>query len=307
MKYLLGEATAVEQEQVQEWLHAEPGNTAYYNELKKVWDRSRQLVSKSTVDENKAWEKFRHRIHPEIKAPSSHRIGWRRIAAAVILLIGLSVAGYWLLNRPEKEVIVEAAETAVTDTLPDKSVITVNKRSSISYPSAFKGDTRTVKLQGEAFFNVTPDKKKPFIVYVNDVKITVVGTSFNVKTKNGKVEVIVESGIVRVEKGNEVEELRADQKVTLAKDSAAVTETVTDRLYNYYRTREFVCDNTPFWKLVEVLNEAYGVNIVIAREDKKYEPIDVPFYNESLDQVLKVICETMGVTKVIEGDKIILQ
>jgi ferric-dicitrate binding protein FerR (iron transport regulator) len=89
------------------------------------------------------------------------------------------------------------SNTAV-DTLSDGSIITLNKNTVLSYPTAFKGKTRTVKLKGEAFFAVAHDTTKPFIVEVDGVSIKVVGTAFNVKNYDSSILVIVESGIVQV-------------------------------------------------------------------------------------------------------------
>ena len=134
------------------------------------------------------------------------------MAASLIIVIGIGLLAYRLLNHPAKEVTVLAQQTVLNDTLSDGSVVTINKGSSISYLSKFKGETRQVALKGEAFFNVTPNKEKPFIVSVNDVLIKVVGTSFNVKTINGSTEVVVESGIVKVVRGENTIELRAGRK-----------------------------------------------------------------------------------------------
>src|SRR6185295_8602769 len=79
----------------------------------------------------------------------------------------------------------QTGQNVLVDTLSDGSVITLNKRSTITYPSKFKGNTRAIALKGEAFFNVAPDQKKPFIISVNDEQETVVGTSFNIKSENG--------------------------------------------------------------------------------------------------------------------------
>ena len=62
--------------------------------------------------------------------------------------------------------------------------------------------------------------------------------------------------------------MHPDEKVMIKKDnSALVKENEVGTLYNYYRTREFECDNTPLWKLVEVLNQAYDTNIIIGRNE----------------------------------------
>jgi len=203
---------------------------------------------------------------------------------------------------------VVAQKTVLNDTLPDGSVITVNKGSSISYMSKFKGETRQVSLKGEAFFNVTPNKKKPFIISVNDVQITVVGTSFNVKTINGNTDVVVETGIVKVTRAGKTVQLKANEEVIVnAKDSALTKEKVSDQLYKYYRTKEFICDDTPLWKLVEVINEAYNSHVVIGDPALKDMGITTTFNNESLEQVLNVISLTLNVKIIKEGDTIILQ
>ena len=213
-----------------------------------------------------------------------------------------------MMNKPAKEVTVFAEHSVLTDTLPDASVVTVNKGSSITYLSRFKGDTRDVKLEGEAFFNVTPNKQQPFVITVNDVQIKVVGTSFNVKNINGNTEVVVETGIVQVTKGGKTVELQANEQIILhSQDSVMAKEEVTDRLHNYYRTKQFVCDDTPLWKLIEVINQAYNSTIIIGDPAIRNLPITTTFDNESLDQVLNVISETFSISVVKEGNIIILK
>ena len=290
---------------MKQWL-ADDANLAYYNQLKKIWDDSRQLALTSTADENRAWQKFQQRIHP---TPVRRvNFGWMKIAASVAIIVGIGILGYWIFADHTKEMTVVAQKAVLNDTLPDGSVVTVNKGSSISYQSKFKGQTRQVALKGEAFFNVTPNKKKPFVISVNDVQITVVGTSFNVKTVNGNTEVVVETGIVKVTRAGKTVELRANEETTVeAKDSVLTKEKVSDQLYKYYRTKEFVCDDTPLWKLVEVINEAYNSHIVIGNPALRNMSITTTFNNESLEQVLNVISLTLNIKVTREGDNIILQ
>lgn len=302
---MLGEATAEERQQVERWM-ADDANLAYFSQLKKIWEESRQLASTTTADENKSWEKFRQRIHP---APVRRvGVGWIKIAASIVIVGALGLIAYLGLSGRANLKVVVAQQTVLTDTLPDGSFVTVNKGSSISYPSRFNGDTRQVVLNGEAFFNVTPNKKKPFVISVNDITITVVGTSFNVKNINGNTEVVVETGIVKVTRAGKTIELNANEELHLnAKDSMLSKEKVSDHLYNYYRTKEFVCDDTPLWKVVEKINEAYHSHIVFGDSSLREMPLTVTFNNESLDQVLNVISETFNIKVIKEGDSIILQ
>ena len=314
MKHLLGEASPGEQQAVNEWMNENPANREYYSQFKKIWDGSKELAAGSSVDVDKAWGRFQKRVAVQNASPKivrTNRFSWMRVAASIILIIGVGVAAYWLVTRNAEpiEIVAQTGQHVLVDTLPDGSVVTLNKRSAITYPSKFKGNRRTIALKGEAFFNVAPDKKKPFIISVNDVQVTVVGTSFNIKSENGNTEVVVETGIVQVTKAGKTVELTAGEKIKVsANDSTGTEEPVTDKLYNYYRSKEFVCDNTPLWKLVQVLNEAYDANIIIGRKELNDLPLNTTFYNESLDQVLEVIHLTFNITVIKkENGQIILQ
>jgi ferric-dicitrate binding protein FerR (iron transport regulator) len=143
---------------------------------------------------------------------------------------------------------------------------------------------------------------------VNDVEVKVVGTSFNIRSENGVTEVIVETGVVQVTRNGKTVELRPSEKLKLGEqDTVLVKEKVEDRLYNYYRSKEFVCDDTPLWKLVEVLNEAYGANIIIENKDLRGLKLNTTFNNESLDRILEVIATTFDITVTPEKDRIILK
>lgn len=303
---MLNEATAGEQEQVRQWLDADQANRDYLNQLKKIWDDSRQLATSVSVDENKAWQKFRQRVEP---APV-HRgnLSWIRIAASIVFIAGIGLIGYLTLFKKPEILTVFALANTMTDTLPDGSMVTLNSGSSISYPEKFKNNTRKVALVGEAFFNVRANKEQPFIIYVNDVQVTVTGTSFNVKSIGDNTEVIVESGIVEVASEGRSVELRANEKVLVSsKDGSLQKEKLTDRLYQFYRTKQFVCDDTPLWKLVDVINEAYHSKIIIDDPALRNLSLTTTFNNESLDQVLNIISITFDIDLIRSGDSIILK
>ena len=310
----MGEASPGEDQAVVEWMNESATHKEYYEQLKKIWDQSKALAAGSTVDVNKAWERFQNRVGAKNESPkilSRNRFSWLKVAASVILITGLGIAVYYLFNNNSapKEIIAQTSQNVLTDTLSDGSVVTLNKRSTITYPAKFKGNTRAVALKGEAFFNVAPDKKKPFIISVNDVQVAVVGTSFNIKSENGNTEVIVETGIVRVTRSGKTVELIAGEKIVMAAtDSIVAKEAVSDKLYNYYRSKEFVCDDTPLWKLVQVVNEAYDAKIIIGRKELNDLRLTTTFYNESLEKVLEVIHLTFDITIIKKDDgQIILQ
>ena len=309
---MLGEATEEERLMVEAWINNNATNKKQYEDFETIWQESKQLAAISTVDESIEWQKFKERINqPKQTAivKKMNPVTWWRVAALFVIIIGASYLGYKLLNeKPVQNIVVASGQATISDTLPDGSMVTLNKNSEIHYPSAFKGETRSISLKGEAFFNVTPNKKKPFLINVNDITVRVVGTSFNVRSINGVTEVIVETGIVQVIRNNKMVELRPNEKTKIMQqDSVLVKDKVQDKLYNYYRSKQFVCDNTPLWKFVEVLNEAYGANIIIENPKLRGLPLTTQFENESLDRILDVIQETFDIAYIKQKDRIILR
>ena len=109
-------------------------------------------------------------------------------AVATILLPILGALFTWLiLDTPQDteqliECFVPKGEKAKQIFLPDGSEVWVNAESILIYPNTFKGDTRTLFLNGEANFKVSRDKKKPFIVKTATLDIEALGTTFNVES-----------------------------------------------------------------------------------------------------------------------------
>ena len=315
VKYLLGEATETERGEVEQWIDESEQNRKYFDQFKLIWDKSQQLASTSNVNTDEAWGRFMQRVQADEAAPPKNKTiplgGFtiKRMAAILIMVLGISGLWYFISGAGGGNMLTaQAKDKTETVTLPDGSMVTLNRNSSISYPAKFTGDTRPVTLKGEAFFNITPDKKKPFIIDADKSSIKVVGTSFNVKSTAEKTEVIVETGIVEVAKKEHAIRVNPHQKATVSADKEEpYMENNTDELYNYYRTKEFVCKGTPLHKLTEVLSEAYDVHIVIANASAAYQPYTTTFHDQSLDDILKVICETFNLKMERNGSEIILK
>jgi len=252
VKYLAAEASADECAQAEAWMEASAANKAYFEHFKLLWDESLKMAHTSTVDENIAWNRLRERIHQEYIAEPTPKTGyqWLSVAAAIILASAAALIGPYFFRHgsndtrvattidthpPTRLVRSATADKVRTDTLPDGSVITLNKYSGISYPAGFKGSVRNVQLSGEAFFNVKHDQSKPFVIKVNDLLVTVLGTSFNIKNSGNKTEVIVESGVVGVTKQGRSIMLYPGEKVTaLETDTALKKEPNKDTTYRTY-------------------------------------------------------------------------
>jgi ferric-dicitrate binding protein FerR (iron transport regulator) len=314
--YLVNETDDGQTREVENWIQSSETNKKHFEQLQLIWEQSLQLSTPAKIDVEDAWSRMQQRIAEDkrrgiVIRPKLFSRSWLGVAASILIIVTTGWLGYVLFSNNKAEQIapltIASANKVVVDTLPDGSVITVNKNSQLSYPSKFNGDTREVALNGEAFFSITPNKKKPFIIHVNDITVRVVGTSFNIKSINGKTEVIVETGIVQVIRNKQTVQLLAKEKIVARpEDSILVKDSVQNVLYNYYRSNEFICNNTPLQSLVQTLNEAYGTNIIIENKALSSLPITTVFKEQSLDNILKVISETFKIKIDKTADTIIL-
>ncbi|WP_293304068.1 FecR family protein [Pedobacter sp. UBA5917] len=299
-KYLLGEAIVAEIEQVETWAASNPDNRKQLEDFRTILEKSKLQIDHS-INEHQALERLNIRLQKETKTISyTFVLRW----VAVIAII-FSVGLFFYNNLIGNKIAVNSDGETLTQVLPDGSTAILNKQSSISFVGGFFNKTRDVKLKGEAFFKVSADKSKPFIISINDVQVTVVGTAFNVRGDGKGTTVIVESGIVKVNNQSDSVRLTAGEKVEVSPNQAHLTKSENQgKLYNYYYTNELVCDGTPLADLVVALNEKFKSNIVITNPALKTLPISTTFKNESLKEILDVIAETFKI-KVEHGQGII--
>lgn len=318
VKYMLGEATPEEQQQVQQWLHENTANQQYYQQLETIWQQSKQLQAKSTVNEEEAWKRFQQKKAAggfETAAVRTLPVkqSRRRLFIAAAAAIAILAAGSWLLllnNWPGSNTQqLMANNNVLSDTLPDGSIVTLNKNARIRYAKTFLTNaTREVQLEGEAFFDIAPDRNKPFIINAGDVHIKVTGTSFNVKSNSKATEVIVETGSVQVTYNQQTVQLVKKEKAIVTKTGRQLNKQQdSSALHNYYRTGQFVCEHTPLYQLVDVLNEAYGADIIISNSAIANLPLTTTFNQESLDTVLSIISKTFNIQVLKQNNQIILK
>lgn len=198
-------------------------------------------------------------------------------------------------------------------TLSDGTVVNMNAGSSLKYPVQFiKGHNREVVLEGEAFFEVTKDKKHPFIVKTRGVDVKVLGTKFNVSSYKEEADintVLVEGSVSlsSVVAPNEKEMLVPGEKGTwnIQKNGIAV-EKVDTRIYTEWMTGELVFRKATFREIIIRLERTYNVTI----ENDKKELLDKKFnasFNkniESIEKVLQTMSKIQDFTFKIDGKHI---
>jgi ferric-dicitrate binding protein FerR (iron transport regulator) len=142
VKHLLGEANQEEKQFVEAWISADNGNNNYYQGLKAVWEESKKLAVGSHVDEEAAWTRFKLKISEPKRAGVLKRLdlSWISAAAVYLVVVGIAYLAYSFLHgKPVQTLVVASGTRALTDTLPDGSIVTLNRNSELDYPSRFKG------------------------------------------------------------------------------------------------------------------------------------------------------------------------
>lgn len=271
-------------------------------------------------------EKTRQRILP---GP-----GWwvaAASAAGVILAIGL-----WFFNSGTQKAtgnfsavdqsqVYEQPEPAVRFVdkqlirLPDGSTVLLNDGAELTYDSRdFDHASRKVELKGEAFFDITPDPAKVFIVQSGEVQTTVLGTAFNVKALPGKneIQVTVARGKVRVgDNSRTYDLLTADQQLTINTATQTYLKTeLKSTIATEWKNDFLILDDLTMEAVAEQLYRKFGVTIRFKNESLKNCNVTASFLNgENLDHVLEVVStihgfsyfyQDNGTDVIVDGDNI---
>ncbi|MFY0685628.1 MAG: FecR domain-containing protein [Cyclobacteriaceae bacterium] len=307
-KYLAGEADLDERAMVEKWSGESSQNREELNQLSMIYtdlgairfDQNEKELP--TFDSVAAFKKVKQRRD---QSKSSPRISWFAIAASIGLLI---IASWWLFVKNEAPTKVQVAqeENQIEEAMPDGSLVTVNQSSSIAYQKSDFLDHRKVVLEGEAYFEVTHDETNPFEVHTSNMVVRVLGTAFNVNDKADTSIIAVTSGKVMV--------MANAQNIVLTKGMVGVYRKASGELLvhnasttglTYWKTKTLSFDKTPLSEVIEVINAAYNVEIVLANPNIASCPLSVVFADEQLENILEVISVTIGVDLRREGQTIL--
>jgi len=278
-----------------------------FEKMKNAWAESQNNSSGKFNDTGRAWKRLTGRLKEDgllenTKKPVNNFILHPavRIAASVLLIVGLSVPAVFYLvknNNPYALTISQSSHDGVSALdLPDGSRVYMNEGSRISYPEEFN-ENRTLKLEGEAFFEVMANPESPFRVHSGQIVVSVLGTSFNVKqlTKSNAVEIYVESGTVRVS-DNESKNF-----ITLSPGEMGVGDgkqirhgELKDPNYLSWKTKKFIFVDEDVANVFRSLESAYHINIETGNLDTGNMKLTSTYMQQSVDAILETISTAFG-------------
>lgn len=303
-KYLAGQASQHEISELESWIKENPEHEKLFLEYKRLWIMSGFNKANDSIDVESEWKKLKSKLFAEdVKVKSLYentRSGifrpLLRYAAIFITVITLAGVLYLLLSKPEMEELA-ATNSIITTQLPDGSEVTLNLGSKLIYPSKFKGDTRSLKLEGDAFFKVTPDKTKAFIVHASQVVVKVLGTSFylNAKAEQPDVQVTVSSGKVSFEAGTEQVILIAGEKGIFDKEKGTLDKMANeDENFISWKTKKMVFHNEKLEVVFRKIGQTYGTTIKIISPEILECRLTATFDNQSLERVMEILKATFN-------------
>ena len=298
-KYLAKEVNDEEIKEVEAWLASSEKNKEILLELHASW----QLSSESKIDEKAAWTKVKGQLKKETRTTPAISLFYK-IAAGLLLLL-VAVYGINELNTSktmnDEWITINSREGQTTVALEDGSIVHLNKHTVLKYPQHFNENKREVFIEGEGFFEVSKSETLSFVVSTSDLKVKVLGTSFNVDAYPGKktTAVAVKSGQVSVgttnNKGNSESSIllkKGEKGVLFSEKGSLFKENLNNGNYLAWKTKILEFDNSKLEEVIEVINKVYNVNIIIESELLKKCLLTAKFNNKSQDEIIDILVNT---------------
>ena len=287
-KFFEGNASFEEEAAVKQWMEESAENRLAFLKERKLFDAMLLLGNEEIIKNGK--KRFSINL-------SSLRTELIKIAAVVAITLGGSY--FYYQSSLEKELmamqtITVPAGQRINITLVDGTNVWLNARTSLSYPVKFGKNNRQVVLDGEAYFDVTKDKIKPFIVQTDNYNVEVLGTQFDVNaySETGEFETTLMSGSVKVASASDSTQkitLKPNNKVYLQDGKLHVTA-VDD--YNPYRWKEgLICfKNETFTSIMKDFEKYYGLTIQVKNKNVfKYVYTGKFRQTDGIDYALRVL------------------
>lgn len=293
--------------------HAGKYNTEISEAMDTVWEEEEDEVSSL---QHQQYREEARLLLSRIRKPEKRFsfIPYLRYVAIVAVILSIGWGGFRLI-RSNQEKVLTYTEVHVKNgehkrvILPDGTSVTLNAGSYLRYPREFITDVRRIEMNGEAFFEVTRDEEKPFLIHTKDADVKVLGTSFNVKAfdMDEQLTVSVQTGKVQVDLPEAMMRLLPDEQFVMDKTKGEFQKRNEDaRLSTVWIKGGLYFNRTPIRTVVNELVRMYNRTIEFAPGAEYDDYIYGEHDNKSLEAVLKSIQYSTDIKYRIENDKIVL-
>jgi transmembrane sensor len=299
-KYVSGNASPSEKESLERLMMEDASVQEQVQIAKILWENTSSMTEMNT-------ENLWNRIDSETKYSKRSRIiplrrSVTRVAAVVAFFV-LSVFIFKLLEKEtvEQGIVLNTQVSTKLVGLSDGSVTKIQPYSNLVLDENFNQEDRKVRLTGNAYFVVKPDKQRIFEVSTAHLKVFVLGTAFSVEENGAYTQVVVDEGRVKVEVGKETYYLTAKEKLSVENGKVLVSE------YKHSRMNQLAAKNPAIsFESVELKHviqslEAEHNCTIQTRENLLNKKLTLSLENLSLQQKLEILSELTS-TKVSEEE-----
>lgn len=312
-KVLSGEPCSSEELLIlSEWLGEDGLRKSEFMQLASYWD-AEVTLQKNLNSSDLAFEKLSKQIeNSTVVSKPVRRFNPKMfiMAASLTLVILISSLLYWMDSLGVETYMYVAQNNHSEFYLTDGTHVILNKNSKLTYTDQYGESVRRVELEGEGYFDVKKDARKPFIVHTNAGEITVLGTVFNVKSYNTDscfTTTLIE-GSIRFETASQSVLLSPDQQLTLNKSSAKMeVKTVNADIYTAWKDGLLKYRSVSLAELLKRMETVYNVLIVLKDPQKGETIVSGSFLqNDSIDHVLDIIQKNLSFKWKKQNDTIII-
>lgn len=231
----------------------------------------------------------------ETMARNGRRVLFRWIPVAAVFVAALL---FFFFSRGPVTILASSDNDRSSFSLPDGSRVWLNRESRLRYRGRMNGRRRVVEVEGEVFFDVAKDARRPFTVRTDDMNITVLGTKFTVSAYPRRhVSAYLEEGSIKV-KGKDFPEtyLEPGQGISFNDSTLHWTKsTVNIANHTSWINPELVFSNETLGNIIENLEHRYNISIFCPDENLcKKVRLSMKIREESIDEVMDAIASLTG-------------
>lgn len=351
VKLLSNDIKPDEYKVLQEYLKSKE-NKLYFDNFREVWQSSGRVGNLSKFNSLDSWSKIKNKAgitNNTINLLKTKTLrNYLKIAVAVLVLIsGTSWITWFITSKQQLESHLPKTTTIHSPlgskckvVLPDSSLVWLNAGSKITYTSNFNKIERKLILEGEAFFDVTTNKDKPFLVQTSDILVRALGTMFNVKAypEENEITTTLEEGKIDIHllNGKSISEdivLKPNEKVVYLKGNNQVSEDRTQKennqllktktpdrvekieinsdvntaLYTSWKDKRWIIEGENLQDLAKIFERRYNISIKFNDEELKTIKFTGIIENETIEQLMSALRLTSPLAYEISKDTIWLK
>ena len=306
-----------------DWLKESSDNKLYFSHIRTIWLSQQKNSINQERYANDAFHLFEKQLQKKRMLKQTIRLNqFVKIAASVAILICCSISMF-LLGKQTTHTAQETSLMVMNHVfignhskdsvlLPDGSIVWLNANSKLSFPEHFSAENRTVKLEGEGYFEVKKNTESPFLVEMDNFTVKVLGTSFNIRNhKNDKqIETTLVTGKIEVSIPSINQKLQLDPNQQIKFNQEDCTYNINHVKASdciVWTNDKLICTKEPLSDILDKMERWYGMNISCTPQVNLSQQLSLTIRKETPEEILKVLTLITPIKYMINDKKITIE